>query len=181
MRGECVKGDSQIVKSCSFGREPHTILRRVRKWNRHNVAQLPAELLQTERRRRHGPKGADIGRRRWLSFVEAVEELEAAARWLTNKLATTQRQSTQEEKLVLKPCTNKYNGVPPQPSSGFVCPFLVCSTIETLVRDEHAALLHAWNQLFCHKMAMMLLKPRCTATKSGGRGGSSFITNAVSA
>jgi len=116
MRGECVKGDSQIVKSCSFGREPHTILRRVRKWNRHNVAQLPAELLQTERRRRHGPKGADIGRRRCLSFVEAVEELEAAARWLTNKLATTQRQSTQEEKLVLKPCTNKYNGVPPQPS-----------------------------------------------------------------
>ncbi len=110
LRGECIKGDSQIVKRCSFGREPHTILRRVRKWNRHNVAQLPAELVQTERRRRHGPTGADIGRRWCLLFVEAVEELEAAA--LADQQSwQQQRQSTQEEKLVLKPCTNKYNGV----------------------------------------------------------------------
>jgi hypothetical protein len=43
-------------------------------------------------------------------FVEAVEELEAAA--LADQQSwQQQRQSTQEEKLVLKPCTNKYNGV----------------------------------------------------------------------
>jgi hypothetical protein len=61
LRGERVEGDSQVVKRCSFGRKPHAILRRVREWNRHNVAQLPAEVVQTARRRRHGQNGPILG------------------------------------------------------------------------------------------------------------------------
>jgi hypothetical protein len=170
LRGERVKGDSQVVKRCSFGRKPHTILRRVREWNRHNVAQLPAEVVQTARRRRHGQNGPILSgggacyllrrRRSWSSQEEGSSAL-------------ADKDNMKKKKIVLK---------------------LYTKTDKALFFDAFVSAVHLRNWfmmkplsdtstgmesvILCHKMTKLLLEPRRKATKSGS---SSFITNAVSA